>query len=53
MPVDYLCPPLTPLEMTLLDPKGLCASIVNKVLKEHAPVDLITSVQQYQHYKDT
>ena len=44
-PVDYYCPPLTPLEMTLLDPEGCCASAVNKVLKEHAPIDLITSVQ--------
>ena len=44
MPVNYFCPPLTPLEMTLLDPKGLCVSAVNKVLKEHAPVDLIASI---------
>ena len=50
MPVDYYCPPLTPLEMTLLDPEGCCASAVNKVLKKHAPVDLIASVQQYCHY---
>ena len=39
--------------MTLLHPEGCCASTVNKVLKEHAPVDLITSVQQYHHYRDT
>ena len=53
MPVDYFYPPLTPLEMTLLDSEGLCASTVNKVLKEHAPIDLIASVQQYYHYRDT
>jgi hypothetical protein len=39
--------------MTLLDPEGCCASTVNKVLKEHAPIDLIASVQQYCHYRDT
>ena len=39
--------------MTLLDPEELCASVVNKVLKEYAPVDLITSVQQYHHYRNT
>ena len=39
--------------MTLLDPEGCCASTVNKVLKEHAPVDLIASIQQYRHYRDT
>jgi hypothetical protein len=52
-PVDYFCPPLTLLEITLLDPEGCCASTVNKVLKEHAPVDLIASIQQYRHYRDT
>ena len=52
-PVDYFCPPLTPLETTLLDPEGCCASAVNKVLKEHAPVDLIAGIQQYRHYRDT
>ena len=44
-PIDYFCPPLTLLEMTLLDPEGCCAPIVNKVLKEHAPLDLIAGVQ--------
>ena len=39
--------------MTLLDPEGCCTSAINKVLKEHAPIDLITSVQQYCHYRDT
>ena len=53
MPVDYYCPPLTPLEMTLLNPEGCCASAVNKVLKEHAPIELIASIQQYRHYWDT
>ena len=53
MPVDYLCPPLTPLELTLLDPNGPCATIVNRVLKEYALIDLIASVQQYCHYKKT
>jgi hypothetical protein len=39
--------------MTLLDSEGSCASAVNKVLKEHAPIDLITSIQQYCHYRET
>ena len=52
-PVDYFCPPLTPLEITLLDPEGCCASAVNKVLREYAPIDLIASIQQYHHYRDT
>ena len=53
MPVDYYCPPLTPLEMTLLDSEGCCTSAINKVLKEHAPIELIASIQQYCHYWDT
>ena len=53
MPIDYYCSPLTPLEMTLLNPERCCTSAVNKVLKKHAPIDLITSVQQYCHYRDT
>ena len=51
--MDYFCPPLTPLEMTLLNPEGCYTSTVNKVLKEHTPVDLIASIQQYRHYRDT
>ena len=53
MPVDYLCPLLIPLELTLLDPDGLYTAAVNRVLKEYAPIDLIASVQQYHHYKET
>ena len=51
--MDYYCPPLTLLEMTLLNPEGCCTSAINKVLKKHALIDLIASVQQYHHYRDT
>ena len=51
-PVDYLCPVLTPSQLQILDAKQPCGEVINWILVEHCPKDLLTGVLTYHHYQE-
>src|SRR5260370_37897648 len=51
-PVDYPTQPLSPNQITLLDPKQPFAPALDKVIQEHLPYDLVVAINQYCYYKD-
>src|SRR5260370_20529609 len=51
-PVDYPTLPLSPNQITLLDPKQPFAPALDKVIQEHLPYDLVAAINQYRYYKD-
>jgi len=51
-PVDYLCPILTPSQLEILDSKAQCGEVINWILAEHCPKDLLTGVLTYHHYQE-
>jgi len=50
IPVNYLCPVLTPAQVEVLDPEHKCAKVIDWILGEHCPHDLHAGIGQYQHY---
>ena len=52
-PMDRLCPPLTPEQLTLLDTQAPFAFAITKIVDNYFPPDLAVGVRQYQFYKDT
>ena len=51
-PVDYLCPVLTPSQLQILDAKQPCGEVVDWILVEHCPKDLLAGVLTYRHYQE-
>ena len=51
--VDYLCPMLTPSQICVLAPDKKFSKIVDWILGEHCPFDLMAGVGQYRHYLNT
>jgi len=49
-PVDYLCPTLTPSQIEVLAKDKKYSEIVDWILGEHCPFDLMAGVGQYRHY---
>src|SRR5260370_15323874 len=50
--VDYPTQPLSPNEISHLDPKQRYTSARDKVIQEHLPYDLVAAINQYCYYKD-
>jgi len=51
-PVDYICLTLTPLQLEILDSKAQCGEVIDWILAEHCPKDLLTGVLTYRHYQE-
>jgi hypothetical protein len=51
IPVDYHCPPLTPEQIEILDPKIGFAGALKRIIDDHLPIHLSAAVQRYQYYK--
>jgi len=51
-PVNYLCPILTPSQLEILDSKAQCGKVIDWILAEHCPKDLLTGVLTYHHYQE-
>ena len=51
-PVDYICPMLTPSQLEVLDSKVQCGEVINWILAEHCPKDLLAGVLTYRHYQE-
>jgi len=51
-PVDYICPTLTPSQIEVLDSKAQCGEVINWILAEHCPKDLLAGVLTYRHYQE-
>jgi hypothetical protein len=49
IPVDYICPPLTPDQLAILDSQALFAEAVNKVINRKFPLHISATIKQYQH----
>jgi len=49
-PVDYLCPTLTPSQIEVLAEDKKYSKIIDWILGEHCPFDLMAGVAQYRHY---
>jgi len=52
-PVDYLCPTLTPSQIKVLAEDKKYSEIIDWILGEHCPFDLMAGVGQYRHYLNT
>jgi len=51
-PIDYICPMLTPSQLEVLDSKAQCGEVIDWILTEHCPKDLLTGVLTYHHYQE-
>jgi len=51
-PVDYICPALTPSQLEVLDSKAQCGEVIDWILAEHCPKDLLAGVLTYCHYQE-
>jgi len=51
-PVNYLCPILTPSQLEILDSKVQCGEVIDWILTEHCPKDLLAGVLTYCHYQE-
>jgi hypothetical protein len=51
-PVSYLCPPLTPAQITLFDREQPFATAFDKVVDTHFPIDIQAAVRQFQYFKE-
>jgi hypothetical protein len=51
VPVDYFCPPLTPEQIEILDPKIGFADAVKRIIDDHFPLHLSAAIQRYQYFK--
>jgi len=51
-PVDYICPTLTPSQLEVLDSKAQCGEVIDWILAEHCPKDLLAGVLTYRHYQE-
>ena len=51
-PIDYLCPILIPSQLEILDSKVQCGEVIDWILAEHCPKDLLTGVLTYRHYQE-
>jgi hypothetical protein len=49
LPMDYLCPPLTPDQLAILDSRAPFAEAVNKVINQQFPLHISAAIKQYQH----
>jgi len=51
-PINYLCPTLTPSQLEVLDSKAQCGEVIDWILTEHCPKDLLAGVLTYHHYQE-
>jgi hypothetical protein len=51
VPMDYYCPPLTPEQIEIFDPKIGFAEALKRIINDHLPLHLSTAVQRYQYYR--
>jgi len=51
-PIDYICPTLTPSQLEVLDSKAQCGEVIDWILAEHCPKDLLAGVLTYHHYQE-
>jgi len=51
-PVNYICPTLTPSQLEVLDSKAQCGKVIDWILAEHCPKDLLAGVLTYRHYQE-
>ena len=49
-PVDYLVPPLSPAQLAVLDGDTPYSAVIDYILLEHCPKDLLAGVLTYRHY---
>jgi hypothetical protein len=52
LPMDYLCPPLTPDQLTILDSRAPFAEAVNKIINQNFPLHISAAIKQYQHLQE-
>jgi hypothetical protein len=52
LPVDYLCPPLTPDQLAILDSRAPFAEAVNKIINQNFPLHISAAIKQYQHLQE-
>ena len=52
-PMDYVCPTITLDQLCLLDTKEPFANTVNHIINMYFPLNLSTTVRQYQHFRET
>jgi hypothetical protein len=52
LPVDYLCPPLTPNQLAILDSRAPFAEAVNKIINQQFPLHISAAIKQYQHLQE-
>ena len=52
-PTDYVNPIITPEQLRLLDTHELFADAINHVVNTYFPLDLSTTVHQYQYFRET
>ena len=50
---DYVCPTITSDQLCLLNTKEPFANTVNHIINMYFPLDLSTTVRQYQHFHET
>jgi hypothetical protein len=51
-PVDYICPPLTPDQLRLLDDNTPYVDAINSVINNYLPYDVSYGIRQYQYFKE-
>jgi hypothetical protein len=52
IPVDYICPPLTPDQLAVLDSRSPFAEAVNKIINQKFPLHLSATIKCYQHFQE-
>jgi hypothetical protein len=52
IPVDYICPPLTPDQLAIFDSRSPLAEAVTKVINQKFPLHLSAAIKRYQHFQE-
>jgi hypothetical protein len=52
IPVDYICLPLTPDQLAVLDSRSPFAKAVNKIINQKFPLHLSAAIKRYQHFQE-
>jgi hypothetical protein len=52
IPVDYICPPLTPDQLAVLDSRSPFTEAVNKIINQKFPLHLSSAIKCYQHFQE-
>jgi hypothetical protein len=52
IPIDYICPPLMPDQLAVLDSRSPFAEALNKVVNQKYPLYLSAAIKHYQHFQE-